>query len=169
MLIPHPAASASHRPSTPAESERAASARRIEARTAGRMPGSTGFYGQAQSDFGFFDLVDIVNPLQHLPIVNILYREVTDDTIKPFARIAGGGLFGGVAGAVSGVVNVAVEEATGLDLAGNVVALIDGEKDESEGESPEERLTQIAQLYQDLPGSTIGVASLSIPARESQG
>ncbi|MEP4884867.1 MAG: hypothetical protein ABJ215_00715, partial [Alphaproteobacteria bacterium] len=41
---------------------------------------------------GFFStLLDIVNPLQHIPLVSSLYREITGDEISPSARIVGGG------------------------------------------------------------------------------
>lgn len=132
---------------------------------------------EKDDDFGFFDLLDIVNPLQHLPVVGFVYRKVTGDTIKPVAQIAGGGLYGGLPGAAASMVNVAVEEATGRDIAGNVLALVEG--GESSGDrggrgrsDPESRLTRIAQTYADLPGSTIGVARLSGPyvsAKADQG
>lgn len=73
--------------------------------------------------FGFFDFVDIVNPLQHIPLVGTLYREVTGDEIKSFSKLVGGGLFGGVAGVAGSAVNIAVEEETGKDVAGNILAM----------------------------------------------
>jgi hypothetical protein len=33
-------------------------------------------------DMDFWDFVDIVNPLQHIPVVNTIYRELTGDTVK---------------------------------------------------------------------------------------
>lgn len=136
---------------------------------------------QATDDaLSFSDLLDIVNPLQHLPIVGFVYRQVTGDTIKPMAQVIGGGLYGGLPGAAASMVNVAVEEATGKDITGNVLALVDGEESLSsattktaranQDPSPEARLTRIAQTYADsadyadLPGSTIGVASLAFPS-----
>jgi hypothetical protein len=56
-------------------------------------------------DFSFWDLLDVVNPLQHLPVVSNIYRQVTGDHLGGFARIAGGALFGGVLGVASGVAN----------------------------------------------------------------
>ena len=58
-------------------------------------------------DFSFHDLVSIVNPLQHIPIVATLYRAMTGDTIKPLERVAGDSLYGGLWGFVSSVANVA--------------------------------------------------------------
>lgn len=80
-----------------------------------------------EDEFSFDDVIDIINPLHHLPVVNMIYREITGDMIKPMAQIIGGGIFGGPVGAVSGTVNAVVQETTGKDIAGNVVALVVGE------------------------------------------
>src|SRR4051812_37075024 len=42
-----------------------------------------------KKDFGFGDLVDIVNPLQHIPIVSTLSRHWTGDQIGPAPRVIG--------------------------------------------------------------------------------
>jgi len=80
-------------------------------------------------DFTFSDLVSIVNPLQHIPVVATVYRAVTGETIKPFERIAGDTLYGGLWGFASGVFNVVFEEATGKDLGATVLSMIDGDDD----------------------------------------
>lgn len=55
-----------------------------------------------EPSFGFLDLIDIINPLQHIPIVSQLYQSATGDTMGLVAQIVGGALFGGpVGGAVS--------------------------------------------------------------------
>ncbi len=77
--------------------------------------------------FTFHDLLDVINPLQHLPVVSTLYRKFTGDEISPASRVAGGGLFGGVIGLAGSLFNVAVEKATGADVGGHVVALVTGE------------------------------------------
>ena len=82
------------------------------------------FWGEDSFTFG--DILDIINPLQHLPIISALYREITGDDISPGARIAGGGLFGGLAGVFAAVFNTILEETTGGDLGEHVMALFDG-------------------------------------------
>ena len=47
----------------------------------------------------FGDALDLVNPLQHLPLVSTLYRKITGDVISPAMELAGGALFGGPIGA----------------------------------------------------------------------
>lgn len=77
---------------------------------------------KAGKPFSFWDLVDIVNPLQHIPGVNTLYRELTGDTINNFSRIAGGGLFGGLLGAAVGGINAIMVDNTGKDVGQTVMA-----------------------------------------------
>ncbi len=79
-----------------------------------------------EDGFGFDDLVDIVNPLQHIPVVSSLYRWITGDEIAPAASIAGGAVFGGPLGAASAVAGVAIEEATGRDLGEHAIAMMFG-------------------------------------------
>ena len=56
----------------------------------------------------FDDLLDVVNPLQHLPIVGTVYRALTHDQIKTPEKIAGDTLYGGVMGLASSVAAVVV-------------------------------------------------------------
>lgn len=60
------------------------------------------------SELSFADLVDTLNPLQHIPVVSELYRSVTGDRISPHARVAGGTLYGGPVGAVASVMSLAI-------------------------------------------------------------
>ncbi|MFN7114619.1 MAG: hypothetical protein ACK4PK_09725 [Alphaproteobacteria bacterium] len=71
-------------------------------------------------------VLDIINPLQHIPVISTMYRHITGDEISPVARIAGGALFGGPVGLAAGVVNAAVENSTGKDIGGNMLAMVSG-------------------------------------------
>ncbi|MEW6089714.1 MAG: hypothetical protein AB1647_02150 [Pseudomonadota bacterium] len=71
-----------------------------QARLEGRAP--------AGSDLTFDDLVDTLNPLQHIPVVSEIYRHVTGDRISPPARVAGGTLYGGPIGGVAAVMSLAI-------------------------------------------------------------
>lgn len=66
--------------------------------------------------FSFSDLLDAVNPLQHLPVVGALYRELTGDHIGTVSRLAGGALFAGIPGLIGSAVNAAFEVVTGKDI-----------------------------------------------------
>lgn len=72
----------------------------------------------------FWDLLDVVNPLQHIPVVAAVYRYFTGDEIDPVPKVAGGALFGGIIGAVASVADVVLEEATGRDAGEHAMALL---------------------------------------------
>ena len=95
-----------------------------------RPAGKQDFFGR--DGFGFFDFLDIINPLQHIPIISGLYRKITGDEISPGARLVGGGLFGGPIGFAAALANVVVEDASGNDIGGHIFAMVDGD-----GEGPE--------------------------------
>ncbi|HEU0095775.1 MAG TPA: hypothetical protein VFQ52_04930, partial [Rhizomicrobium sp.] len=44
----------------------------------------------------FNHVLDVVNPLQHLPVVGTLYRAITGDKIGAVEKIAGDTLYGGL-------------------------------------------------------------------------
>jgi hypothetical protein len=77
--------------------------------------------------FDFKDLLDIVNPLQHLPVVGTLYRALTGDALAPGPRILGGTLFGGIGGFVASLANAVMENETGSDLGDKALALFHGD------------------------------------------
>ncbi|MCB1561985.1 MAG: hypothetical protein KDJ75_00270 [Alphaproteobacteria bacterium] len=79
---------------------------------------------KAPEPFGFGDFIDMINPLQHIPLINHIYRELTGDRIKPISQIIGGALFGGPIGAAGGLANAVVEAETGRDLTENVVDML---------------------------------------------
>ncbi len=74
--------------------------------------------------FTFADLLDFINPLQHIPVVSTIYRSLTGDEIGNAARIVGGAALGGIGGAVTSLIDATVELATGKDIGGHVLAMI---------------------------------------------
>ena len=71
----------------------------------------------------FHDLLDIVNPLQHLPVIGTLYRAITGDHMGKFEKLAGDTLYGGLWGAVSSIADVAFEGLTGKSFEDTALAL----------------------------------------------
>lgn len=67
--------------------------------------------------FSFGEFLDIINPLQHIPIVSSFYRNMTGDSISPVARIVGGAIFGGPLGGLTSIAAAAIEEHSGTDIA----------------------------------------------------
>ncbi len=86
-----------------------------------------GFQAFGPDGFTFLDFLDIVNPLQHIPVISTLYREMTGDQIDPGSRIAGGTLFGGPIGAIVATANVTLNETTGKDMGDHIMAFLSGE------------------------------------------
>ncbi|CAO3362668.1 hypothetical protein [Azospirillum melinis] len=74
---------------------------------------------------GFDDLLDVVNPLQQLPVVSSVYREATGESISIPARLAGGFLFGGLPGLIGSAAMVAFEEVTGDSVLGHIGSLLE--------------------------------------------
>src|SRR5437868_4596349 len=77
--------------------------------------------------FSFHDFLDIINPLQHLPVVSTLYRWVTGDTIGAVPRMIGDALYGGPVGFVTGLINAEVKQESGKDVGEQMIALIGGD------------------------------------------
>lgn len=92
--------------------------------------------------FSFGDLIDIVNPLHHIPVVGTLYRKVTGDDISALPRVAGGTLFGGALGLAASLVSVASKVANGKDITETVVDRVA----QAFGIKSEDQETQTAQL-----------------------
>jgi hypothetical protein len=86
-------------------------------------PGKSHFWQQAAFSFG--DVLDMINPLQHIPVVNTIYRAITGDEIGHAPRLVGGALFGGPIGLVAGIFSVASKASTGKDPGEHALALLD--------------------------------------------
>ncbi len=96
-------------------------------------PGSTNLqmFGAEDGEPSFWDFVDVINPLQHLPVISTLYRDITGDKIGVGARLVGGALFGGVLGLGAATANCLLEESSGRDLGGHALAMLRGDESDS--------------------------------------
>lgn len=94
----------------------------------------------------FDDLLDVINPLQHIPLVNDFYREETGDKIGVGARLVGGALFGGPLGLMSAAINCVMEESSGATPGGHLLALF-------RDEDPTASDTRLAQASTPTPGA----------------
>lgn len=79
--------------------------------------------------FSFGDFIDMINPLQHLPVISTIYRKLTGDEMGDAPRMIGGAVFGAVLGSwvsglASAVANVFVSHSTGKDIGGHVLDVV---------------------------------------------
>lgn len=81
------------------------------------------------ASFSFGDLLDIVNPLQHIPVISTLYRHLTGDQIGTPEKIAGDALYGGVTGLVCSLGDTLFQELTGKSVGDTVYAMVIGDDD----------------------------------------
>jgi hypothetical protein len=87
----------------------------------------SGFFGE--DGFSLGDLLDVINPLQHIPVISSIYRSLTGDEISPAARLAGGTLYGGPVGLVTAFIGGVMEDAADTTLGDVVVAAFSDEDD----------------------------------------
>ncbi|WP_188580626.1 hypothetical protein P7L64_24420 [Tistrella bauzanensis] len=85
-----------------------------------------GFWGE--DGFTFGDLVDLVNPLQQLPIVGTVYRAITGDSIAPGARMLGSIAFGGPVGLIGAMMENATTDTNGATLGDRMLAWVTGDE-----------------------------------------
>lgn len=83
---------------------------------------------QEKEGFTFFDFLDVVNPLQHIPIINTLYREMTGDEIKAPAKMIGSAILGGPVGLAVAMIDTVIEDSTGKDMGSHAMALFKGDE-----------------------------------------
>lgn len=110
------------------------------------------------SGFSFSDLLDIVNPLQHLPVVGTLYRALTGDKIGDVEQVAGDALYGGLIGLGGSIANLIFKDITGKDVGDTVMAWLDG----SDGDAPDTAVAQNAAAPGQKPGTIAPVAPASL-------
>lgn len=125
---------------------------------------------RAPEPFGFGDLFDMVNPLQHIPLVNLVYREITGDDIRPASKIIGGAAFGGFGGAATALADTIIEYETGKSISGNILHVVSaGQAPEfkNRGDHPEAVLENAAKTAgAAAPASNAAIAFADLGYRE---
>jgi hypothetical protein len=125
-----------------------------------------------EDGFGFDDFIDIINPFQHIPIVNNIYRALTGDQLSYGARMVGGTLFGGPLGFAASLANSVVEDGSGTDIGGNLIAFFTG--DDTDTSHPQSNATMMAELHQSPtpnrpPDKMMPTAVSPVPAESENG
>ena len=124
-------------------------------------PDSVKLFLGEDGKFGFDDFLDMINPLQHIPLVNLAYRALTGDQINGAAQMVGAVAMGPLA-AISTVADLAFKSETGQGLAANGIAMMFGPSDDQQGDDAPADVadyataaggTQLADLSQIRRGS----------------
>ena len=63
----------------------------------------------AKTNLTFLDIVDAVNPLQHIPLISSIYRNISGDSISDVPKFVGGALYGGPLGLVAALGRYIIE------------------------------------------------------------
>jgi len=63
----------------------------------------------AKTNLTFLDIVDAVNPLQHIPLISSIYRNISGDSISEVPKFVGGALYGGPLGLVAALGSYIIE------------------------------------------------------------
>ena len=85
-----------------------------------------------EAELRFGDLVDLANPLHHIPVVSSVYRSLTGDEIAPAARILGAMIYAGPVGFVYATADSLFAEISGKPLGDTLVTAVFGSGDEEE-------------------------------------
>jgi hypothetical protein len=88
-----------------------------------------------EGGFTFHDLLDIVNPLQHIPVVSTIYQHLTGDIPNTFTKIAGDTLYGGPTGFASSLADTVFQKITGKSFSETVLAKLEDIFDPSDSDS----------------------------------
>ena len=88
------------------------------------------------AEYSFADILDVINPLQHIPLLNHIYRGITGDSIKPSSKVLGGAVFGGPLGAASGLIDAVAVNETGRNLGENAMKIAFNRPEQSPDNKP---------------------------------
>ncbi len=115
---------------------------------------------QSPESEGFFHhLLEVINPLQHLPVVGTLYRAITGEHIGPVEKVMGDTLYGGLWGAASSVADLAFEGVTGKSLEDTVLGWF--------SHNGAGKVSSVKVAARDI-SSNISLSSVDLPALQAQ-
>jgi hypothetical protein len=78
----------------------------------------------------FSDVLDILNPLQHIPVINSIYQHLTGDSEGAVADVAGGTLWAGPIGLVTSLVDLAMRSDGGKSASDSLLTWLGLEDDD---------------------------------------
>jgi hypothetical protein len=107
------------------------------------------FWGR--DGFNFADVLDMVNPLHHLPIVSTFYRNISGDECSEGAKIIGdvgfGVLTGGVFGVAGAAANTAIRHETNKNISDHIIDLANAPAQATASVETVNKLTEKENLF----------------------
>ena len=88
-----------------------------------------------KEDITFGDVLDIINPPQHIPIASTIYRMTTEDDFGVGPRLLGGALFGGPLGVLVTGLTANFEDISGGSVEQHAASLWNTLTDENQATS----------------------------------
>jgi len=126
------------------------------------------------ADLSFGDFLDMINPLQHIPVVSSVYRAISGDTINPVSRVAGDILFSGPLGIASvlasgagAIADTVMEAKTGKDMAGTMVAALFGDDGAASTTPPTTQLADAAEPANTAASPTADTTPAAVAQADS--
>jgi hypothetical protein len=70
----------------------------------------------SENKLSFGDFIDVINPLQHIPIISSIYRKVSGDEIADAPKFVGAALYGGPVGLIAALGGFIIEAESRLSV-----------------------------------------------------
>ncbi|MES2984293.1 MAG: hypothetical protein V4735_03795 [Pseudomonadota bacterium] len=125
---------------------------------------SSGFFGA--DGLSFRDVLDAVNPLNHIPIVSDLLADATGHTVSTASKLVGGTLLGGPIGFVASLATVIFQQESGGKspvMAAYAALTGDSTTAVAAAVPPAEPAVQLAEAAVVTPVETQQLAALAVP------
>lgn len=114
----------------------------------------------------FRDVVDAVNPLNHIPIISDLFASATGHKASTASKLVGGTLLGGPIGFAASLATVIFENSTGRSPAQAVYAAVTGEETTQVASATPEKIGPV-ELAELSPAAAPTVAAMPTMNRSS--
>ncbi|MBU0725698.1 MAG: hypothetical protein KJ904_16400 [Alphaproteobacteria bacterium] len=120
---------------------------------------------QEKPGLSFFDFLDLINPLQHIPGVATVYRNLTGDTIRPDVQVMGAALIGGPIGLLAAASKAVIEQINGENLDKTVMALFSSDTPDAPAQAvPQQATAQTVPALADSAPNTPASPPANPPA-----
>jgi len=129
---------------------------RIDIRPTPENGGDQAFFGK--DGLTFRDVIDAINPLNHIPIVSDVFASATDHKASTASKLIGGTLLGGPIGFVASLATIIFENATGESPTQAAYAALTGTTAQP---------TQLADVTPPEPVELAGLSPAASPAAMS--